>query len=282
MTTRHFFVDETGDLTLFDKHGRPVIGREGVSKHFMVGVVEIGAPQAVEEKLQLLRLRMLADPYFSRAPSLDPDRCRTALAFHAKDDLPEVRWRVYEQLRTCAIQFSVVVRRKSVLEAPARRVFAVTGHKLRADDVYDDLVTQLFTGRLSEADMHVVTFATSKTNRSEAFRRAIARACPIGPMRCIVTSSRPPAVPGLQVVDYYLWAAQRLFERREGRFLAGMADHVEYVWDLDDVRSDRMGMRYEGKGGVLELEKTLPLAPARFEETLEHPTLADLHRRDEQ
>jgi Protein of unknown function (DUF3800) len=234
MATRHFFVDEAGDFTLFDKFGRPMSGREGVSKHFMVGVAEIRRPGRVAKRMETLRARMLADPYFSRAPSLQPERRRTALAFHAKDDLPEVRWRVYEQLRRCAIQFSVAVHRKCVLETRGAELFTATGQKLRLDEIYSDLVTRLFIGRFRDAHQHHVTFAMCKSsNRSEVLRRAIERARSLQQCAapCIIASSRPPGVPGLQVVDYYLWATQRLFELHEGRFLVAMADHVEYVWD---------------------------------------------------
>lgn len=75
----------------------------------------------------------------------------------------------------------------------------------------------------------------------------------------------------MQVIDYYLWAVQRLFERAEGRFFAGIAKQIEYVWDLDDTRDGAGGVRYDGQGLLLTPEGMLPLAPARFEESLEHP-----------
>ncbi len=35
---------------------------------------------------------MAAHPYFAGVPSFDPARGKTAVAFHAKDDVPEVRF----------------------------------------------------------------------------------------------------------------------------------------------------------------------------------------------
>jgi hypothetical protein len=64
---------------------------------------------------------------------------------------------------------------------------------------------------------------------------------------------------------------QRLFERAEGRFFAGIAKQIEYVWDLDDTRDGAAGVRYDGDSVILTAEKLLPLASARFKETLEHP-----------
>ena len=89
--------------------------------------------------------------------------------------------------------------------------------------------------------------------------------------QCDVVSDRPSGAAGLQVVDYYLWAVQRLFERAEGRFFAGIAKQIEYVWDLDDSRYGAGGVRYDGQDLVLTPEGMLPLAPARLEESLEHP-----------
>jgi hypothetical protein len=42
--TKHFFVDEAGDLTLFDQKGRSLLGREGVSDLFMIGMIDLPDP----------------------------------------------------------------------------------------------------------------------------------------------------------------------------------------------------------------------------------------------
>ncbi len=42
---RYFFVDETGDLTLLGRRGKNLVGTEGVSKCFMVGVAQIANPE---------------------------------------------------------------------------------------------------------------------------------------------------------------------------------------------------------------------------------------------
>ena len=274
MATRQFFVDEAGDLTIFNKRGHSMLGQDGVSKCFMVGVAEIENPAAVAMRLGALRAELLSDPYFAGASSLQPERRKTAVMFHAKDDLPEVRWRVYEQLRGFDIRVAVAVRRKAVLEAQARTLFSETGRKLRVEDIYDALVTHLFIGRLHDQSTHHVTFSTrKKAIRDAALARALERARIAQPStaRCVVTSDKASGVPGLQVIDYYLWSVQRLFELSEGRFFAGMCEQFEYVWDLDDTRNNPQGVRYDGVGSILTAHRTLPLASTRFEESLEHP-----------
>jgi hypothetical protein len=175
---RHFFVDEAGDLTLFDKRGRSMLGRDGVSQCFMVGVAEIRNPTVVGRRLDALRRDLMSDPYFASACSMHLERRKTALTFHAKDDLPEVRWRVYERLRRLDIKVAVALRRKVVLEAEARAMFQKTGRKLRPDDVYDALVTQLFIGRFRDDAKNHIAFATrKKARRDAALTHAIERAC---------------------------------------------------------------------------------------------------------
>jgi hypothetical protein len=40
-STRHYFVDEAGDGTLFDGKGRVLIDSEGCSRFFILGLVDI-------------------------------------------------------------------------------------------------------------------------------------------------------------------------------------------------------------------------------------------------
>ena len=89
-TFRHYFVDEAGDPNLFKRRGKPIVGKDGCSKFFMLGVADVAEPIAIAKELSELRTRLLADPYFKGVPSFDPARRKTALMFHARDDLPEV------------------------------------------------------------------------------------------------------------------------------------------------------------------------------------------------
>ncbi len=54
-------------------------------------MLEVDDPEAVASALIELRQTLIADPYFSTAESFKPERKKTALILHAKDDLPEVR-----------------------------------------------------------------------------------------------------------------------------------------------------------------------------------------------
>lgn len=94
----HYFVDEAGDGTLFNKRKQIVIGREGCSKSFILGVLEVAQPRLLHDELNQLRTSILADPYLAKVPSLQPERRKTAVAFHAKNDCAEVRREVLQSI----------------------------------------------------------------------------------------------------------------------------------------------------------------------------------------
>lgn len=113
----HLFVDEAGTPDIFDAKGRNNVGKEGCSRFFFLGMMEVDEPRELAEALKALRQQMIADPYFSSAPSFKPERQKTALLLHAKDDLPEVRVKVFDLLRSfgSALRFRAVVCDKEVI-----------------------------------------------------------------------------------------------------------------------------------------------------------------------
>lgn len=266
MTTAHYFVDEAGDLTLLGRRGKIVVGNEGVSQCFIVGVADIPQPEQLALEMEDLRRNLLADSYLNQIPSMQIGGGKTARCFHAKDDCSEVRMAVFKLLARNDIRIIAAVRRKIVLAELARAAFE-RGVKLDADSVYDDLVESLMKRTLQAADANVVCFSRrGKSTRQVALERAIRRAqenfsrdtgLPEKPTTVI--SAVPSDVAGLQVVDYFLWALQRLFERSDERYFNYLRSHFLLIMDLDDKRQgNREGMLYSEKN-PLEKEKLLPI-----------------------
>ena len=106
---RNYFVDEAGDGILFDRKGKVIIGAEGCSHYFILGVADISNPDALASDLASLRNNLMADPYFNRVPSMQSSAKKTARAFHAKDDLPEVRRDVFALLMRHDVRVLAVV-----------------------------------------------------------------------------------------------------------------------------------------------------------------------------
>ena len=225
--TSHYFVDEAGDLSLFDKKGSVIIGKEGVSKCFIVGVALVKDISTAKEKLENLRKELLSDPYFCSVPSMQPERKKTALVFHAKDDLPEVRREVFKILQQLDVKVQIAIRRKKDIADSAQIIYKTTGSKINENDIYDDLVKRLFKNLLHKYDNNYIHFARrGKSDRTLALQKAIAKAKNNFELSHDKPSDKPveiiPAYPheyiGLQIIDYHLWTIQRLIERCEDRF----------------------------------------------------------------
>lgn len=252
-TASHYYVDEAGDLTLFDKKGRIIVGRENVSKYFMVGVACIPDPVYVGREVEKLRKALLADPYYTNVPSFKPENKKTAVCFHANKDLPEVRREIFKLLPTFNAKVIVAIRRKSILAENAQTSFKVFGQKLNTNQVYDDLVKRLFRNLLHKAGKNEITFARrGKSAREEALRRAIEKAQENFFVKMSIVSNQPTNITacypsestGLQVVDYYLWALQRLYEKGEDRFYQSVVKDYRLIMDLDDTKRKEYGEWY--------------------------------------
>ena len=86
---------------------------------------------------------------FQGVPSFDPARGKTAVAFHAKDDLPEVRREVFQLLLAHPVKFYAVVRDKHEVVGEVRRRNARdTSYRYNQNELYDRLVEKLFQDRL--------------------------------------------------------------------------------------------------------------------------------------
>ncbi|HLF29237.1 MAG TPA: DUF3800 domain-containing protein [Anaerolineae bacterium] len=181
-STRHYFVDEAGDGTLFDRKGRVIIGTEGCSRYFMLGLVDVPDPVSLQQALDDLRARLLADPYFKDVPSFQPETQKTALAFHAKDDLPEVRREVFDLLLRHPVRFLAVVRDKQkLLEYVRQRNERDAAYRYNPNELYDYLVRRLFKNLLHKDDEYHITFARrGNSDRTAALRTAGHRLSVVG------------------------------------------------------------------------------------------------------
>ena len=182
---------------------------------------------------------------------------KTALAFHAKDDLPEVRREVFSLLLRHQMHFFAVVRDKlKVVEYVRQRNEREPSYRYNPNELYDYLVRRLFRDRLHKDDEYEIFFAKrGKSDRTKALLEALQAARNRFSQRWGMVSEAPihvfPATPskcpGLQAADYFLWALQRLYERHEERFVALLWPLVSLVHDVDDTREARYGVYYTKK-----------------------------------
>ncbi|MCY3548860.1 MAG: DUF3800 domain-containing protein [Candidatus Poribacteria bacterium] len=256
---RHYFVDEGGDSTLFSRTGKVLVGTEGCSRFFILGLLDVPDPVALKVRFDELRAQLMSDSYFKRVPSMQPDERKTALAFHAKDDLPEVRRDVFQILRdTEGLRFFAVVADKlSVLEYVRQRNKRELAYRYHPNELYDYLTGRLFKERLRQRSRYDIIFSKrGKSGRTHSLRRAIEFApdllqnqinLPSSILTNVslkVSAATPKEHAGLQAVDYFIWALQRLYERGEDRYLVYLWQAFGLVHDMDDTRETHYGVYY--------------------------------------
>lgn len=221
-----FFVDEAGDPALFNGGGEVIVNTNGCSRYFLLGKLEVDEPDLLATKLTELRLRLMNHPYFVGVESFNPARKKTALLFHAKNDLPEVRFLVFDLLYSLGktLRFQAVVADKLVLaeQEQAKRV-AQAKYRYNPDSLYDSLVRSLFGKFHRLADRYELCVAKrGAKDRNNAFKTALEHAerdfentfgfSRGGVDAWAVTISNPQTMVCLQAVDYFLWAVQRFYE----------------------------------------------------------------------
>ena len=254
-SSRRYFVDEGGDGILFSRKGKVLVETEGCSRFFILGLLDVPDPIALNDRFDELRTRLMSDSYFKDVPSMQPDERKTAIAFHAKDDLPEVRRDVFQiLLDTEGLRFFAVVADKlSVLEYVRQRNKRESTYRYHPNELYDFLVEHLFKGRLHQNKEYNIVFSKrGKSDRTDALRQALetARSRFFTQQRIVseaslnITVATPRERAGLQAVDYFIWALQRLYERGEDRYLTYLWEAFGLVHDIDDTRETRYGVYY--------------------------------------
>lgn len=265
--TCYYFVDEAGDDTIFAGKGMVVVGSPGCSRFFALGVAQIPDPVSLGSELDRLRQKLLLDPYLRDMPSMQMDEHKSALVFHAKDDAPEVRREVFALLRQHPeIRFQAEVKDKlAVVDYIRQRQEIEQGYHYRPNELYDHMVRRLFKNLLHKNDRYVIYFARRGNSlRTEALRSALDGARKQFEMQWRIRNDvqldiiamSPPACPGLQVVDYLLWAVQRAFERHEDRYIRYIWDLCALVHDIDDTRERGYGVYYNRRKPLTRQEIT--------------------------
>jgi len=255
----HYFVDEGGDSTLFSKTGKVLVGTEGCSRFFILGLLDVPNPVALKDRFDRLRAQLMDDSYFTGVPSMQPNERKTAVAFHAKDDLPEVRREVFSILRDMeGLRFYAVVADKlSVLEYVRQRNKRESDYRYHPNELYDYLTGRLFNKRLRQHCEYDVIFSKrGKSGRIHSLRQAIESATgllqnqsnlpknTLNNVTLNVSAAAPKEYAGLQAVDYFIWALQRFYERDEDRYLSYLWQAFGLVHDIDDTRKTEHGVYY--------------------------------------
>jgi hypothetical protein len=259
-TLATYHVDEAGDGVLFGRMGRNLLAEKNSSKFFMLGMVRCLRDAEAAAALSELRRSLLVNPLYASINSLCPEAKKTARSFHAKDDHPEIRAKVFELILSLDFQFFAVIKdMRSVLKYAKGRNRNDDSYRYHPNELYDLTVKMLFNQRLHSEDHYRITFARrGQSDRTTALMENLQvtrhRFLEEHSMDHDPTLEIIPAYPWeqecLQITDYCLWALQRCYERGEDRFLKAIWPKVSLILDRDDTSTGKGYGTYLSKKGA--------------------------------
>lgn len=236
-STHHFhrFLDEAGDTTFYGKGKIPILGTNGVSKYFLLGMLTINEPLiSVRKKIIDLQESITSDHYFKDIPSIHKNNGGYYF-LHAKNDIPEVRKMAYELIKSIDCHFNAVIGRKdySIYEKK---------HNGNQSEFYADLLSHLIHHSINGYEKLVLNIAhrsqcTTHTNLEIGLKKAIAIAQHKYPDACnccqmVFNIQQPTTEPIINLADYFLWAIQRKMERDESKYLFFLGSQINSVTEI--------------------------------------------------
>jgi hypothetical protein len=250
-----FFVDESGDPTFYDRKGNLIIGQAGCSPILILGFIETQNPDAIRKNVLMLQEEIIHDPYFQDFQSIQ----KTAIAFHAKDDVPEIRYRFLKLISTMDFRAQFIVARK------IERVFRNNFHA-QESEFYDHLVSLLFQNTLHRYRSNLIYYAKRGSRDRQApianaIQRGLARFTDkwsVQPNSSFsIQAQTPVGEPCLSVVDYINWAVYRAFTRQEMRYFRTVEEKVDLLVDLYDTIN--YPNNWYSQRNPFDINKTTPL-----------------------
>jgi hypothetical protein len=236
----HRFLDEAGDTTMYGKGKVNIIGQNGVSLCFILGMVKFKESLwHIREQILVLQKQVADDPYFQDIASIQKKITNGGFYFHATDDVPEVRKLFYDYINTIDCSFEAMVGRKIP-------TLYETKHNGKEAEFYADLLSHLLKNKLNKGGKLVLNIANrGKSTKNQNLQLALSKAV----ARNHKTKGKPVKTqvefnvqnhrtePLLNVADYFCWSVQRVFERGELRYYNFLKDKISLVVDLYDSES---------------------------------------------
>jgi hypothetical protein len=232
----HRFLDEAGDTTFYGKGKIPLVGSDGVSNYFLLGMLTVNEPlDVVRKKVIELQNNIVSDPYLLEVPSIQKKKNKAGYFLHAKDDVPEVRKMMFELIRSINCCFDAVVGRKDYNIYEKK-------HNGNQAEFYADLLSHLLHGSMNGFEKLVLNIAhrsrcTTHTNLEKGLQKAVAIAKHKHPEACnccemVFNVQQPTTEPIINIADYFLWALQRRIERGEKRYVDFLETKIGSVINL--------------------------------------------------
>jgi hypothetical protein len=236
----HRFLDEAGDTTFYGKGKLPILGKEGVSLSFTLGMTRFREPlPELRERIIKLQKKIEVNPLFKSMESVRKRVQKGGFYFHAKDDSSDLKKVFFDFILSIDCTFQAVVARKSVDRFKRN-------HNDNEMEFYADLLSHLLKDKFNYPRL-ILNVAerqnsTSNKNLERAIQIASGRHQKKNPEKEIASNIRYSVhkfqdEPLLCVADYLCWVIQRVFERGEVRFYEYLMPKISLVLDLYDTQN---------------------------------------------
>lgn len=219
-----------------------------------MGFIRTTEPEFLRKKLNDLKLELLSDSYLKDIPSMK----KTKIAFHAKDDCPEVRYKFFTLIKDLPFSCNIIVARKT------EKVFKKFNGNTQ--QLYDSLITHLFKNILHLSNNNHIYIATrGSKKRQSPLENAIHKSIiytetklnnSIDSIQKILPQT-PSGEPCLQIVDYCNWAIQRAFVKNEMRYYNYIKSKYGLIVDLYDYKKN--WKNFYAKNNPFDINKISPL-----------------------
>lgn len=241
----HYFLDESGDPTFSGKKKHVIVGAPGVSSYYFLGMVKFNSDlNIVRSALTDLQRIVDRDPYFKRIGSIEKKRRKNGFYFHGTDDLPEVRMIFFKFLSSLDCSFEAVAGKKIPGIYQER-------HKGDPCKFYADLLSHLLYTKLAGENKIVLNIAERGTStRLENLRFGLQSAeqrfdfyNPKAQIKrpVVFNVQNQTSEPLLNIVDYFCWSVQRVFEKGETRYYEYLQPKIRLVVDVFDEEGAKTG-----------------------------------------
>jgi hypothetical protein len=262
----HRFLDEAGDTTFYGKGKLPIIGTDGVSYTFTLGMTRFFQPlPELRERIVQLQREIEMSPLFKSMESVKKRVQKGGFYFHAKDDSNDLKKVFFDFILSLDCTFQAVVARKSVDRFKRK-------HNDNESEFYADILSHLLKDKFNYPKL-ILNVAerqnsTSNKNLERAIHRAAERYKKKHPKQEIKTTIFRYSVhkfkdePLLSVADYLCWVIQRVFEKGEIRFYEYLMPKISLVLDLyDTINYSDQRNYYTSENPLTSKNKIGPLTP---------------------
>lgn len=221
----HLFMDEAGDTSFIGKGKVPILGKDGVSNYFILGMVVFNAPlKEIREQILSLRAYVEAETYFKGIPSIERSKNKHGFFFHATKDIPEVRMIFYKFLKENAFEFHGIVCKKDI------SLFSKK-HNGKENEFYADILSHLLGELPNNQPKYILNIAkrgssTRHENLQLALTKYKKRHIESG-VDVEFNVQDQINEPLLNIADYLCWAVQRVYEKTEIRYYEYLKEHIK-------------------------------------------------------